>query len=185
MMRKRRGYYEPTAVYEMAARVKARGIDLRQALGPWRPVGRRRLRPERVITNEHTAIVVDSSVHAADIAGLLNWCGVHELNPVPELIPGPTRSQEASMQEVRDPVCGMTVDPTAAAAQASNGVRVFFFCSEACSEAFQAEPGRYADVEQHEPPFTVTTHLHLAAPKFGSAGSGGLEYEPGPERHGP
>jgi hypothetical protein len=32
-----------------------------------------------------------------------------------------------------------------------------------------------------EPPFTVTGD-NFAAPKFGSAGSGGAEYEPGPKR---
>ena len=32
----------------------------------------------------------------------------------------------------------------------------------------------------HNPPYTKTNGF--AAPKFGSAGSGGAEYEPGPER---
>lgn len=86
------------------------------------------------------------------------------------------------MEKVRDPVCGMSIDRDTAAAGASNGVREFFFCSDACSTAFGAEPGRYVEVERQEPPFTVTRHM--AAPKFGSAGSGGLEHEPGPERHG-
>jgi YHS domain-containing protein len=180
MRRRKRGPYEPTAVYEMAERLKASGIDLRKAAGPWRPIGRRPSRPGRVITNEHTQIVVDTGERAVDVAGLLNWCGVHELNPVPDLTPGTTRSQEAVMQQVRDPVCGMMVEPTIAE-RAGNGVREFFFCSEACREAFRAEPGRYVDLEEHEPPFTATPHF--AAPKFGSAGSGGLEHEPGPERH--
>ncbi len=35
--------------------------------------------------------------------------------------------------------------------------------------------------DKPNPPFTVTGK-HFAAPKFGSAGSGGAEYEPGPER---
>jgi Cu+-exporting ATPase len=85
------------------------------------------------------------------------------------------------MQQERDPVCGMTVDRDSAEARATNGEREFFFCSAACAEAFEADPARYVDVERHEPPFTVTRHL--VAPKFGSAGSGGLENEPGPERH--
>jgi YHS domain-containing protein len=182
MRRRKHGQYQPTAVYEMAARIKARGIDLTQAVGPWRPIGRRPSRPGRVITNEHTQVVVDTSERAVDVAGLLNWCGVHDLNPVPELVPGVPESQEARMQQVRDPVCGTSVDRSDAE-RASNGVREFFFCSEACREAFRAEPGKYVDVEKHEPPFTATTRL--AAPKFGSAGSGGLELEPGPERHTP
>lgn len=93
MRRRQRAQYEPTAVYAMAARVRARGIDLTQAIGPWRPVGGRRSRPGRVITNEHTQIVVDSGARAEDVAGLLNWCGVHDLNPVPELVPSESRPE--------------------------------------------------------------------------------------------
>ena len=36
-------------------------------------------------------------------------------------------------------------------------------------------------LEQHEPPYT--TLGFLTSPKFGSAGSGGLEYERLPEAH--
>jgi hypothetical protein len=36
------------------------------------------------------------------------------------------------------------------------------------------------DSAASEPPFTNTRHM--TAPKFGSAGSGGAELEPGPER---
>jgi hypothetical protein len=31
--------------------------------------------------------MVDTEEHAADVAGLLNWCGVHDLEPIPELTP--------------------------------------------------------------------------------------------------
>jgi hypothetical protein len=37
------------------------------------------------------------------------------------------------------------------------------------------------ELEQHEPPFT--TLGFLTSPKFGAAGSGGLEYEQLPEAH--
>jgi hypothetical protein len=33
--------------------------------------------------------MVDTAERAHDVAGLLNWCGVHELDPVPELTPPP------------------------------------------------------------------------------------------------
>jgi Cu+-exporting ATPase len=167
-------------VYELAARIKARGIDLSQAIGPWRATGRAS-RPGRVITNEHTQVVVDTSARAVDVAGLLNWCGVHDLNPVPQLVPQPAGTQETTMAQVRDPVCGMTIEREGAAARAENGRREFFFCSSTCADAFESAPRRYVELEHHEPPFTVSRHL--AAPKFGSAGSGGLENEPGPERH--
>jgi len=28
--------------------------------------------------------------HARDLAGLLNWCGIEELDPVPDLVPPAT-----------------------------------------------------------------------------------------------
>ena len=87
------GGYEPTAVYHLAARLKARGVDLDRATGPWRVRDRRIALPGvglhamAVVTNESAEFVVDTREHAVDVAGLLNWCGVHELEPVPELTP--------------------------------------------------------------------------------------------------
>ncbi|HYJ79545.1 MAG TPA: hypothetical protein VEW03_08100 [Longimicrobiaceae bacterium] len=94
------------------------------------------------------------------------------------------------MATVRDPVCGMEVD-SATALRLEHGEHNHFFCSEACRDRFQASSASYGDrhthdgdpgLERHEPPHTTTGIM--TAPKFGSAGSGGLEYEPGPERHG-
>lgn len=42
-----------------------------------------------------------------------------------------------------DPVCGMTFAPAAAATRRTRGGRRFFFCSQACAEAFVANPDRY------------------------------------------
>ena len=84
------------------------------------------------------------------------------------------------MSQVVDPVCGMTLDHETATAQATHGSEQVYFCSEACRSAFLADPDSYP-LERHEPPFTITKHF--VAPKFGAAGSGGLEFEPGPERH--
>ncbi|HEU4697998.1 MAG TPA: YHS domain-containing protein [Gemmatimonadales bacterium] len=89
------------------------------------------------------------------------------------------------MAQVQDPVCGMMVDE-ATAVRAEHQGRSYRFCSEACRTRFEAEPDRFAanrqPLERHEPPFT--TKDGITAPKFGSAGSGGAELEPGPERHG-
>jgi YHS domain-containing protein len=83
------------------------------------------------------------------------------------------------MSLVKDPVCGMEVDTGRAAASETHRNATYHFCSTACARAFRADPERYAG-ERHEPPYTAGEHM--AAPKFGSAGSGGLENEPGPER---
>jgi len=44
---------------------------------------------------------------------------------------------------IRDPVCGMTVDPAAGKPAAEHAGRTFHFCSERCRTKFQAEPKAY------------------------------------------
>ncbi|PBC10057.1 heavy metal translocating P-type ATPase [Mesorhizobium sp. WSM3859] len=44
---------------------------------------------------------------------------------------------------IRDPVCGMTVDPAAGKPTAEHGGRTFHFCSERCRNKFVAEPESY------------------------------------------
>lgn len=44
---------------------------------------------------------------------------------------------------IRDPVCGMTVDPAAGKPTAEHGGRTFHFCSERCRTKFVAEPESY------------------------------------------
>jgi hypothetical protein len=86
--------YEPTVVYMLAEQARSHGVNLQAAPGPWRAAERELSRPGRrslsvipVVTNEETDVMVDTMQHAVDVAGLLNWCGVHELNPVPDLTP--------------------------------------------------------------------------------------------------
>ena len=84
------------------------------------------------------------------------------------------------MRQVKDPVCGTTIDSANAAGTVTYEAEEIYFCSDNCRRAFEAEPDRFVP-ERHEPPYTVKGGV--AAPKFGAAASGGLEYEPGPERH--
>jgi Cu+-exporting ATPase len=44
---------------------------------------------------------------------------------------------------VTDPVCGMTIDPTTAAATREHDGNEFSFCSIGCAEKFDADPHRY------------------------------------------
>ena len=96
------------------------------------------------------------------------------------------------MVQVKDPVCGMMIDRDTAADKSQYQGRTFYFCSAECKRQFDAAPDRFAatatstadqadGLERHEPPFTKTGDM--LAPKFGSAGSGGAEYERLPERH--
>jgi len=49
------------------------------------------------------------------------------------------------MAKVKDPVCGMEIDPkTAAGTEAYKG-KTYHFCSSDCRNKFKAEPGKYAN----------------------------------------
>src|SRR5215470_11001109 len=51
---------------------------------------------------------------------------------------------------VRDPVCGMIVDPNAGKPTAEHGGHTFHFCSAGCKAKFEADPQRY--LAGKEPP---------------------------------
>jgi Cu+-exporting ATPase len=82
------------------------------------------------------------------------------------------------MAQVTDPVCGMTVDSDKAAASSRYAGDEFFFCSMECKREFDENPSRYrnntalADKADEQSKFT--------SPRFGSATSGGGEFEPLP-----
>ncbi len=90
------------------------------------------------------------------------------------------------MANVTDPVCGMSIDSEQAPASEPHGDHVHYFCSADCARAFRASPARYTvgetisqEMRERTPP-----HTHeggAVTPMFGSAGSGGAEYEPIPE----
>jgi Cu+-exporting ATPase len=50
---------------------------------------------------------------------------------------------------VTDPVCGMNIDPTTAAATREHDGNEFFFCSTGCAEKFDADPHRYGHPHNH------------------------------------
>ncbi|MDF2381800.1 heavy metal translocating P-type ATPase [Nostoc ellipsosporum NOK] len=57
--------------------------------------------------------------------------------------------------EVKDPVCGMTVDPAKTAHHAWHGDEEFHFCSAGCRTKFLADPERYlSDTPRPEPDAT-------------------------------
>ena len=47
-------------------------------------------------------------------------------------------------RKVKDPVCGMLVDPGTAAYRVAYKGQTYFFCSAGCKAKFEAEPARYA-----------------------------------------
>jgi len=44
---------------------------------------------------------------------------------------------------VKDPVCGMSVDPKNAAAAAVHGGNTYYFCSTSCRDKFEPAPQQY------------------------------------------
>jgi YHS domain-containing protein len=89
----------------------------------------------------------------------------------------------------------MMIDSDIAPARSSYQGRMYYFCTLECRDQFESNPARYAargevadsrtkpdeEMEKHDPPYTKSGGI--TAPKFGAAGSGGLEYEPIPEQH--
>ena len=91
------------------------------------------------------------------------------------------------MPNERDPVTGAEVDRNTAI-RLDHGDHVHYFASERSREEFLADPARYHDAHaargrgdwpDENPPFTVD-EKGMTAPKFGSATSGGAEFEPLP-----
>ena len=52
--------------------------------------------------------------------------------------------QDHGIPVVRDPVCGMTVDPHTGKPTAEHDGRTFHFCSAGCKAKFEKNPGQYA-----------------------------------------
>lgn len=92
----RRRRYQPRAMYEMADQLRRQGVEFMTSRGPWKAVAQALSRPGRasqtvlpIVTNGVTQLMVDTLEHATDVAGLLNWSGVDDLNPVEDLVPPP------------------------------------------------------------------------------------------------
>lgn len=98
------------------------------------------------------------------------------------------------MSHVTDVVCEMAMQTETAPEKSTFRGQTYYFCSTDCRRLFQSDPAAYVGAEQthaalphetklerHEPPYTKASGL--VAPKFGSAGSGGAEYEQLPEAH--
>jgi Cu+-exporting ATPase len=86
------------------------------------------------------------------VVGNANRLRRYHPEPLPDAEPGRAepvvRTSESRPAEpattVRDPVCGMEIDPAAAAAHRGFGSCTVYFCSQGCAGAFDAEPGRYS-----------------------------------------
>jgi len=46
---------------------------------------------------------------------------------------------------VKDPVCGMNVNPLKAAAQSQHNGKTYYFCSQSCKQKFDQKPAQFED----------------------------------------
>jgi P-type Cu+ transporter len=63
---------------------------------------------------------------------------------------------------IRDPVCGMEIDPQEAFATREHMGKTFYFCSQQCTETFDAAPHYYSHSETHEH-YAAQEHLVSAS----------------------
>jgi Cu+-exporting ATPase len=59
---------------------------------------------------------------------------------------------EAVTATVKDPVCGMSIDPASAKHKAEHAGATYYFCSGGCRDKFAAEPARYLTKTAEAPP---------------------------------
>lgn len=85
---------------------------------------------------------------------------------------------------VKDPVCGMSVDPTATAHRASHDGQDYFFCSAGCRTKFIGEPMRYLNPPVEAEPavpgaiYTCPMHPEIRQEGPGSCPICGMALEP-------
>ncbi|HEX6102127.1 MAG TPA: YHS domain-containing protein, partial [Alphaproteobacteria bacterium] len=95
----------------------------------------------------------------------------------------PDRRDRAS---VKDPVCGMAVDPHATAHRATHQGHTYYFCSEGCRTKFLADPARYLAPELEPAPaaapegtiYTCPMHPQIRQVGPGSCPICGMALEP-------
>ena len=103
----------------------------------------------------------------------------------------PIESDARATPTVKDPVCGMDVDPAASTLTAVHGGAEFHFCSAGCQAKFEAKPDAYAGHADHaaagaaEVPsgaevaeYTCPMHPEVRQPGPGSCPICGMALEP-------
>ncbi len=91
------------------------------------------------------------------------------MNPDDHAKPSPQLPLELTILDtVKDPVCGMMVDPTRAAASTEYNGRTYYFCCHHCLEKFRQDPQRYLAPKADLPARPASTAGSPAAPASGA-----------------
>jgi len=77
-------------------------------------------------------------------------------------MPGPAPTTSAA--SVKDPVCGMTVDPARAAGSVDHLGQTYYFCSKGCLTKFQQNPEAYLEGDVPKPATVTVASAGGAAP---------------------
>ena len=120
-----------------------------------------------------------------------HFCSSHcverfRADPARYLAPGAAHeAMPAPAASVKDPVCGMDVDPARAAGVASHEGKQYHFCSTHCVAKFQADPARYlrpvaASAPEAMPAgrYTCPMHPEIVRDGFGTCPLCGMALEP-------
>ena len=97
-------------------------------------------------------------------------------------LPGADQPQESALPETagrkldKDPVCGMTVDATHAAASVEYEGRLYHFCSRGCAEKFKGDQEKYLSPKYK--PGGMTAMVQLGAKPVQIAAAAKLEKDP-------
>ncbi len=70
---------------------------------------------------------------------------------------------------VKDPVCGMDVNPATAAGNSEHRNQIYYFCSTTCKQKFDSDPARFFGASEAELPALVPHHATEHAPLNGDA----------------
>ena len=87
---------------------------------------------------------------------------------------------------VKDPVCGMDVDPQTTAHRSEHEGRTYYFCSKHCRTKFQADPDSYlapmappaASASEEAAEWTCPMHPEIRRPGPGACPICGMALEP-------
>src|SRR5713226_5846007 len=96
------------------------------------------------------------------------------------------RHAQADLGGVRDPVCGMAVDPATAKHRSEHAGHPYYFCSSRCRGRFDADPARYLTPAASKPArtpvgevlWTCPMHPQIRRPGPGSCPICGMALEP-------
>ncbi len=75
----------------------------------------------------------------------LNQAARAKMQPAPVMIQLGAAPQSSAPKLVKDPVCGMMVDPAHAAGKFVYNDKSYYFCNPSCLSRFQAEPEKYLE----------------------------------------